>query len=198
MRSRQALDMQQNQQVENSERSGRRLAHSLKAEFDSRRTPLEHAADRLTTLFGSMPFLMLNMAVFAIWIAINLRVIPGLQPFDPFPFPFLTTGVSLEAIFLAIVVLVSQNRASKIDDLRQEVMLQLNVLTEEELTKMMNMLSLLLEKQGIDMSEDMELKTMLEPTNVEKIERSLEEQLNNGSADTVLTSESVAASTNAS
>ena len=167
-------------QVAESGHVSRKLAHGLKAEFDSRRTLLEQAADRLTSIFGSMPFLLLNVTWFAIWIVININLIPGIQPFDPFPFGFLTMVVSLEAIFLAIVVLVSQNRAAKVDDLRQEVMLQINMLTEEELTKMMNMLSLLLQKQGIDMSDDVELKTMLAPTNVEKIEQALEDQMNNG------------------
>jgi uncharacterized membrane protein len=165
-------------QLEKSEHSSHRLARSLKVEFDSRRTPLERIADQLTNVFGSMPFLLINVVWFAVWIIINVGFVPGIEPFDPFPFGFLTMAVSLEAIFLAIIVLVSQNRASKLDDLRQEVMLQLNVLTEEELTKMMNMLALLLEKQGIDLSDDPELKTMLEPTNVEKIEQSLEQQIN--------------------
>jgi uncharacterized membrane protein len=170
-----------NTQIQDSEHSSRRLARSLKAEFDSRRSFLERIADKLTSLVGSMPFLLLNVAWFSIWIAINVGAVPGIEPFDPFPFGFLTMVVSLEAIVLAIVVLVSQNRASKVDDLRQEVMLQLNVLTEEEMTKMMNMLCLLLEKQGIDLSDDPELESMLAPTNVEKIERSLEEEIGSAS-----------------
>lgn len=170
-------------QLEKSENSSRRLARSLKVEFDSRRSFLERIADQLTTTFGTMGFLVLNLIWFAIWIPINLGLIPGIQPFDPYPFGFLTMTVSLEAIVLAIIVLISQNRASKIDDLRQEVMMQLNILTEEELTKMMHMLTMLLEKHDIDISEDVELQSMLEPTNVEKIEQALEEEINgNGAA----------------
>lgn len=165
-------------QVRDSENSSQRLARSLKVEFDSRRTFLERVADQLTTTFGTMGFLMVNLLWFAIWIPINLGLIPGIEPFDPYPFGFLTMTVSLEAIVLAIIVLISQNRASKIDDLRQEVMMQLNILTEEELTKMMGMLTALLEKQGIDVSEDHELQSMLEPTNVEKIEQALEQEIN--------------------
>jgi uncharacterized membrane protein len=165
-------------QIEESENSSRRLARSLKAEFDSRRTLLERIADYLTATFGTMTFLVINIIWFAIWIPVNLGLIPGIEPFDPYPFGFLTMTVSLEAIVLAIIVLISQNRASKIDDLRQEVMMQLNILTEEELTKMMSMLSMLLEKQGIDVSDDVELQSMLEPTNVEKIEQALEEEIN--------------------
>jgi len=165
-------------QMQDSENSSRSLARGLKAEFDSRRTFLERVADYLTGVFGSMPFLLVNAIWFGVWIIINVGLIPGIQPFDPFPFGFLTMVVSLEAIVLAIVVLISQNRAGKIDDLRQEVMMQLNILTEEELTKMMGMLSILLQKQGIDVASDVELQSMLEPTNVEKIEQALEKEIN--------------------
>jgi uncharacterized membrane protein len=171
-------DKHTDQQLYDSENSSRRLARSLKVEFDSRRTFMERIADRLTTTFGTMMFLVLNIIWFAIWIPVNIGLVPGIKPFDPYPFGFLTMAVSLEAIALAIIVLISQNRASKVDDLRQEVMMQLNILTEEELTKMMSMLTMLLDKQGIDVSDDPELQSMLEPTNVEKIEQALEEEIN--------------------
>ncbi|MBK8035074.1 MAG: DUF1003 domain-containing protein [Chloroflexi bacterium] len=86
--------------------------------------------------------------------------------------------VSLEAIFLSIIVLISQNRGERVADLRQEMDLQLDILTEDELTKMMRMLALLLEKQGLDVSNDTELQEMLRPTNIEKIQTILEEQIN--------------------
>ena len=53
---------------------------------------------------------------------------PGIKPFDPYPFGFLTMVVSLEAIILAILVLISQNRASRVDDIREEIDLQVNII----------------------------------------------------------------------
>jgi uncharacterized membrane protein len=153
------------------------LIKSLKAEADSQRTWSDRLADHITSLTGSMPFLMLNVAWFAIWIIVNTGLVPGIEPFDPFPFGLLTMIVSLEAIILAIAVLISQNRAAKIDDLREEVHLQINVIAEHELTKVMEMLISLLEKQGIDVSDDPELLQMLTPTDVGKLQEMVEEQI---------------------
>ncbi len=158
--------------------SSRRLIHSLKASADERRTTAEKIADLLTRRFGSMAFLIANLLWFALWLVWNGGLIPGLQPFDPFPFQLLTMIVSLEAIFLSIIVLISQNRGERVADLRQEMDLQLDIVTEDELTKMMKMLALLLEKQGVDISNDDELQEMLRPTNIEKIQAILEEQIN--------------------
>jgi uncharacterized membrane protein len=155
----------------------RRIIRSLKAKADARRSRAEKIADWLTENFGSMPFLVINFLWFSIWIVINVGLIPGIKPFDPFPFGLLTTIVSLEAIGLAIIVLISQNRAAKIADLREEVDLQVDIITEEEITKLIQMVKLLLEKQGIDLSDDEDLPAMLKPTNVRKIETALEQQV---------------------
>ena len=85
--------------------------------------------------------------------------------------------VSLEAIALAIFVLISQNRSGKIADLREEIDLQVDMLTERELTKLMHLTCAIAEKQGIDLSKDQELKKMLEPTSMSKIEHALEVQV---------------------
>lgn len=153
------------------------IIHSLKAKTDAKRSRAEKVADWITAQFGSMTFLAVNLVWFAVWIILNIGLIPGLQPFDPFPFGMLTTMVSLEAIILAIFVLISQNRAAKIAELREEVDLQVDMIAESELTKLMIMVKLLLEKQGIDLSDDPELQKMLQPTDTEQIEEALEEQV---------------------
>lgn len=155
----------------------REIYQSLKAKADARRSATEKIADKLTQIFGTMTFLILNMVWFAAWIIANVEIIPGLEPFDPFPFGFLTMIVSLEAIGLAIIVLISQNRAAKIGDLRQEVDLSINVKSETEITKILQMVRLLLEKNGVDVSEDKELAAMLRPTDLEKVEEELEKEV---------------------
>jgi uncharacterized membrane protein len=155
----------------------REIIRSLKAEADANRTWSDRFADRITSLTGSMPFLVINAAWFVIWIIINLGIIPGIEPFDPFPFGLLTMVVSLEAIILAIAVLISQNRAAKVDDLREEVGLQVNVIAEHELTRIMEMIMRLLEAQGIDVSDDEELQHMLKPTDVKELEQIVADQI---------------------
>lgn len=138
---------------------------------------MDHLADLLTASFGTISFLFVNAAFFFGWIVWNMGLIPGLSPIDPFPFGLLTMVVSLEAIFLAIVVLISQNREARIAELREEVELYISTYAENEVTKVMYLLTLLLEKNGIDMSADADLKEMLESVDSEVIERELEKQL---------------------
>ena len=159
------------------EESRRRLFHSIKAKADAKRTTMEKIADSMTSHFGSNTFLWLNVILFIAWILVNTNNISGVAPFDPFPFNLLTNIVSLEAIILAIFVLISQNRTSKIDDLREETHLQLNLISEREITKLMKMTALLLEKQGIDLSQDPELKKMVRPVSEEEIQKRLEKEI---------------------
>ncbi len=161
---------------ENAE-SRRKIFRSIKAKADAKRTVMEKMADVMTSHFGSNTFLWSNVVLFTAWILINTNQIKILSAFDPFPFNLLTNIVSLEAIILAIFVLISQNRTAKVDDLREETHLQLNLISEREVTKIMKMMALLLEKQGIDLSQDPELKKMIRPLSEEEIERRLEKEI---------------------
>lgn len=157
-------------------RTRQRAIESFEAKANANRSFSEKIADTITARFGSMSFLIINASWFFAWIIINTGLVPVIPRFDPFPFGLLTMIVSLEAIFLAIIVLISQNRAAKIDDLREEVDLQVNTIAEEEITKIIELQVLLLKKNGIDVSNDKEIKQMLEPTDTNKIEKLLEKQ----------------------
>ncbi len=155
----------------------RRAIKSFKAKADAKRTPPERFADWLTSKFGSIIFLSLNAVWFAAWITINIGWVPGVEPFDPFPFGLLTMVVSLEAIFLAIIVLISQNREARIGELREEIELQISTISETEITKVIHMLTILLEKQGVKVEEDPELKRMLRPIDNEALQHQIEKEL---------------------
>ena len=158
-------------------KSRRRIIHSFEAKANKNRTLPERIADIMTSKFGSMSFLIFNAVWFLSWILINTGAISNIKAFDPFPFGLLTMIVSLEAIFLAIIVLISQNRGAKIDDLREEISLQITTIAEEEITKMMELQVMILKKNGIDISDDKELQQMLEPIEKDKIEKELEKEL---------------------
>jgi uncharacterized membrane protein len=104
------------------------------------RSTAERLSDWITALAGSGPIQVAHVAWFAAWISANTHVIPGIQPFDPFPFPLLTTIVSLEAIFLALFVLASQNRLSHQSDKRAHLDLQVDLLAEREMTAVLQLL----------------------------------------------------------
>lgn len=89
---------------------------------------------------ASGPVMLAHVAWFALWVAANLRLIPLLTPFDPFPFPLLTMTVSLEAIFLSLFVLASENRLAHQWDKRAHLDLQINLLAEREMTAVLQLL----------------------------------------------------------
>ncbi len=124
-----------------------------------------------------MSFLIANCLWFAVWIVINLGLIHGLRAFDPFPFGLLTMIVSLEAIVLAIVVLISQNRAARIADLREEVALQVDVISEREITKLLELTVKLLREEGVAISRDEELRAMLQATDTDMLTEQLEQEV---------------------
>lgn len=153
------------------------IFRTFKAKANAKRTSTEEFADWMTGKFGSLMFLGLNAIWLSAWILINTNLIPGIQAFDPFPFSLLTMIVSLEAIFLAIFVLISQNRAARSEDLREEVELQINIISEKEVTKLMKMLALLLQKQGIDMETDTEYKEMIKSISAQELQKKLEKEI---------------------
>jgi uncharacterized membrane protein len=164
-----------------SSRFTRRLnrIHGYQAKHNLRKTTAERLADKVTDFTGSVAFLVGNAIWFLVWIVINLNVMPSIKAFDPFPFSLLTMIVSLEAIFLSIFVLISQNRQSKIADLRQEIDLQINMIAEEEITKIMQMLAAIYKQVGHKEEKDPEILEMMKPLNIDEIEERLEKEYDN-------------------
>lgn len=149
---------------------------SLKAQADAKRTPIEKLADWLTTFFGTVSFLVINVIVFVVWIVVNNGGVPGVAVFDPFPYVLLTTTVSLEAIVLAIIVLISQNRAARISDVREEIDLHVNRIAEAEVTQILRLLTEVAKKSGINTDDDPEIQRMLRPIRNSDIQRKVEQQ----------------------
>lgn len=154
----------------------RRIIQSFEAKALKKRPLSVKIADALTSHFGTLGFLIFNLALFTFWILANNGKFPGVPIFDPYPYILLITAVSLEAIILAIVVLISQNRESHINSLRDELQLQVDLIAEKEITKILLLLNELLKKNDIKIS-DVELEEMLKEVDTSYIERKLEEQL---------------------
>ncbi len=90
----------------------------------------DRTADSVTRFAGSMQFVYIHLAWFGAWIAINVGLAGIDHEFDKFPFGLLTMIVSLEAIFLATFVMISQNRQAMRSDLRSQIDLENNVRSE--------------------------------------------------------------------
>ena len=109
-----------------------RVSRNVNEEMDEKLPTLQRIADWIAWFSGSMHFLILNGLWFMIWIGAN--TIPPLdKQFDPFPFGLLTMIVSLEAIFLSIFVLISQNRQASKDRIAAEIDHQVNTKAEIEI-----------------------------------------------------------------
>lgn len=166
---------QKNHHVQATERR-RQFFKSFEAKSLRSRSILTQISDDLTEICGSTAFLVFHIVLFTSWITLNTEVIPGTIPFDPFPFGLLTMVVSLEAIFLAIFILVSQNRSSYVNTLREETHLRVNLIAEEEVTKALEVLAEIRKAIGIK-KPDLELEEMLQRTDTGYIERSILSQI---------------------
>jgi len=144
----------------------------------AKRSPADCIADAITRFCGSMAFIYMHLAWFGGWILWHfVPRLPQALRFDPYPFQFLTFVVSLEAIFLSTFILISQNRQSRIAELRNHLDLQINLLSEQENSKVLAMLEALLQYHGL-VQPDPEVASLAEATApdmlVEQIEKTLE------------------------
>src|SRR6202161_4154348 len=150
----------------------------LEHEALHRRTAAERLSDAIAKFIGSISFLMLQVLLVLTWSAINLKVIPGVKPFDPFPFGILALVVSSESVLLTIFVLISQNRMTRQADKRSHLDLQAGMLAEQELTAMMHMQHKICRRLGIEAgSTANELKNFSDATDVSKLASELADKL---------------------
>jgi uncharacterized membrane protein len=131
---------------------GRNVGHvaRLEAEQIEARSVTERIAGLVTRAAGTASFAIVHVVWFGAWIAVNGGFIGRVEPFDPFPFSLLTMIVSLEAIFLSIWILISQNQMSRQADRREHLDLQVNLLAEQESTATLRIVMRIAERVGID------------------------------------------------
>lgn len=141
---------------------------SFKERMGIKDSVFDKIADFLTHSFGTVVFLISNLFFFLAWILVNTGNTPFVI-FDQYPFGFLTMIVSLEAIFLSIIVLITQNRAGTIEDLRREVDFEINLEAENEITKIINMVDEIHDHLGLNAKDDAELTNMKRKINIENI-----------------------------
>ena len=136
----------------------------------------ERLAARVAAFCGSMPFIWSQLAFFSAWIVFNLA--PWMNPVpDPFPFFFLSFVVSLEAIFLSVFILISQNQEKRLIEQRSHLDLQINLLTEQKNTHMMKMLRSIAKKVGADLEEHADLAALEQGTRPERLLEQIDEAM---------------------
>src|ERR1700730_16229639 len=151
-----------------------------KLEHDAldRRTATERVSDVITKLVGNLGFLLAHLILSSSWSLVNLQVIPGLKAFDPFPFGVLALVVSSESVFLTIFVLISQSRMARQSERRSHLDLQVGMLSEQELTTILQMLQKLCQHMGLNVdSSKEEVQSFSTTTDVHKLASELEDKL---------------------
>jgi uncharacterized membrane protein len=143
----------------------------------------ERVGEKVARFFGSLLFIAAHIFFFSIWIIINTGNFARIPPFDPFPFSFLSLIVGIEFIFLTTFVLLNQKYQIRREEQWSHLHLQLSMLTEQEVTKNVQMLSAISQKLGLHgaVSDD-ELAEMKKPTSVKAFVGEIEKSRDSGLA----------------
>lgn len=148
------------------------LEHSALAQ----RSLSARVGDVIASNAGKMWFVIFHVVWFTLWLWLNGES-KNKFAFDPFPFQLLSTIVSLESIFLSLFILMSQNRSNIQADQRNHLDLQINLLSEEENTKMLQMLQALCEHHKLAVGKDPETTAMAKRTEIGDVLSELQEHL---------------------
>jgi uncharacterized membrane protein len=146
---------------------------------NERKSFQDRLADRITRFAGSMVFVYLHVVIFGVWIIVNTGLIPGVPRFDP-SLVVLAMAASVEAIFLSTFVLITQNRMAALADKRADLDLQISLLSEHEITRLITLVRAMAAQMGIKESRDPELSELAKDVQPERILDKIEEQAADG------------------
>jgi uncharacterized membrane protein len=150
---------------------------ALEADTLAHRTRAERLAAQVTRMAGTPWFVLLHVGWFGAWLLVSVNAVPGVPSFDPFPFSLLTLVVSLEAIFLAIFVLISQNQMTRQADRRAHLDLQINLLAEQESQRTVELLRCIAVQLGVHPPGGFDEGEPEGPTDVRDVVTTLERAL---------------------
>jgi uncharacterized membrane protein len=119
----------------------------------------ERLANAITRFAGSMRFVYVHLTLYGGWILANLGALPGVRPWDP-TFVVLAMIASVEAIFLSTFILITQNRMAAAADRRAELDVQISLLAEAEITKLVELVSAIAERMHVPAAEHAEIEEM--------------------------------------
>ncbi|HYF16637.1 MAG TPA: DUF1003 domain-containing protein [Ramlibacter sp.] len=133
----------------------------------------DRVADLIARGCGHIAFTLVHMVAFAAWMAWNTW--GASDPPDPYPFTLLTLWVSAEGVFLMSFVLISQNYQARLAERRNQLDLQINLLAEQENSKMLLLLETIARQVGALREEDKEVEVLVQATDPEQLARQIDE-----------------------
>jgi uncharacterized membrane protein len=136
---------------------------------------LDRLIDGITRFIGSLPSIALHLVWFSLWIYLNVAP-PRWRHFDPFPFNLLGLMLAMEAIVLSSFILITQNRQQRLADRRSHLELQINMLAEQEATKILALLEAIQQRLGVG-EPDPEVAALKQATEPEQLMAQIESQV---------------------
>lgn len=131
------------------------------------RSRTDRLGEGVARFFGSLSFIAAHVLFIAGWVLLNTNMIPGVSPFDPYPFAFLSLVVGIEFILLTTFVLMNQKHQMRRSEQWANLHLQLSMLTEQEVTKSLQMLHLICRHMRLNEPEqDQEVNELCQATSV--------------------------------
>jgi uncharacterized membrane protein len=155
------------------ERNIRALIERRKHE-EGKKTRAEKVADSISKFAGSMRFVYLHLALYGLWVFVNLPWSPQWLRFDP-SFVMLAMEASVESIFLSTFILITQNRMQNISEKRADLDLQVSLLAEHEITRLITLTKAIANKLEIHESSDPELSELEQDVHPEKVLQKIEQ-----------------------
>jgi uncharacterized membrane protein len=150
----------------------------IEEEAQLQRTVADRVSDIIASFVGSIPFVVLHLLWFGLWVTLNIGLISGKWRFDPYPFALLCMLVSLEGVLLSTFVLIKQNRMSQRADQRAHLDLQINLLSEKELTKILQLQRLICTRLEIaEASQDEEVAELSSVTAIGNIAHEISQKM---------------------
>ncbi len=164
--------------------TGVRSVVELERQFDQTKSLPDKITDLIADFSGTLYFVVLHLTWFLAWFLVNTGLVPGIPRFDPYPFILLAMIVSVEGVVLSTFVLMKQNRMQRKTDQRDHLNLQIDLLAEKEITKVLQVLRLICRKLEIEEVEgDRDLDQMQNTTSVNVISESLQNEMSSSNQD---------------
>lgn len=149
------------------------LAH--RREEEGSRSLGERIADGVTRFTGSLYFVSIHLIILMLWLLVKLGWLPRLAPVEP-SFTILASVASVEALFLATFVLITQKRMAALAAKRAELDLQISLLAEHEITRLLTLVTAMAERMGLDRAQDPELAELSQDVAPEQVIEKMEAQ----------------------
>jgi uncharacterized membrane protein len=146
--------------------------NKLNEASENERTLGNRVADAVARTVGSWPFIIIQSIVLVAWMGVN--VAGWIYQWDDYPFILLNLVLSFQAAYASPIIMMSQNRQNKLSERRNQLDLQINLLSEQENTEMLKLLRLLCEKSGIRLNGDASTKALEQPTSLHEVARQID------------------------